>query len=110
MGTWITSAKPYSEDFYSISAPESTAPDDSTIKTKRKRTQPNYTPKDRLGDPYSQPDTRSPFELQDPDVLKQDIELDTSLNHYKVNEKLGDQDYRVLQAEKPGDAQKLLEE
>ncbi len=71
------------------------APEDSTIKKRRKRTQSNYTPQDRLGDPYAQPDNKSPFELKDPDVIKQEVELDTSLDHYNVNEKVGDQDYRT---------------
>lgn len=71
------------------------APEDSTLKKRRKKTQSNYTPQDRMGDPYAQPDNRSPFELKDPDVIKQEVELDTSLDHFNVNEKVGDQDYRT---------------
>ncbi|MDB5257774.1 MAG: sprA, partial [Chitinophagaceae bacterium] len=95
MGTWISLAKPHSDSFYVIEKEVEAAPEDSTVKKKRKKTQPNYTPQDRMGDPYSQPDNRSPFELKDPDVIKKDVELDTSLDHYNVNEKVGDQDYRT---------------
>ncbi|MBC7485853.1 MAG: cell surface protein SprA [Cytophagaceae bacterium] len=95
MGTWISLAKPHSERFYAIEKEIEAAPEDSTIKKKRKKTQPNYTPQDRMGDPYAEPDNRSPFELKDPDVIKKEVELDTSLDHYNVNEKVGDQDYRT---------------
>jgi cell surface protein SprA len=95
MGTWISLARPHSENYFMIEKEPESTPQDSTIKKKRKRALNSYTPQDRLGDPYSQPDTKSPFDLKDPDVLKQEVELDTSLDHYNINEKVGNQDYRT---------------
>ncbi|MDB5273359.1 MAG: sprA [Chitinophagaceae bacterium] len=95
MGTWISLAKPHSGEYYMIEKEVSSTPEDSTLKKKRKRTQSSYTPQDRMGDPYSQQQNKSPFDLKDPDVLKQNIELDTSLDHYNINETVGDQDYRT---------------
>lgn len=92
LGTWISLAKPHTE----IDFPFETdaAPEDTIVKKKRKKTQPNYVPEDRMGDPYANPE-KSSMQLKDPDVIQKDVELDPSLEHYNVNEKVGDLDYRA---------------
>jgi cell surface protein SprA len=54
---------------------------------------PTYRPTDRYGDPFSNTTTASPLFLKDPNKLKLDVEIDTSLN-YTVYEKIGDLNYR----------------
>ncbi len=92
LGTWIALAKPHTEINFSFDT-EAT-PEDSIPKKKRSKTRPNYTPQDRLGDPYADPVKTSPLELKDPDIIQKEVELDPSLEHYNINEKIGDLDYR----------------
>lgn len=66
-------------------------PDDSTKKTKSKR--PDYTPEDRLGDPYSNPGSKSPF-LLNPKGVQQNVILDDTMGTYTIEEKIGETDYR----------------
>lgn len=54
---------------------------------------PTFTPTDRYGDPFSNTTTESPLFLKDPNPLKMDVEIDTSLN-YTIYEKIGDLNYR----------------
>jgi cell surface protein SprA len=48
---------------------------------------------DRYGDPFSNTTSESPLFLKDPNQLKLDVEIDTSLN-YTIYEKIGDLNYR----------------
>ena len=94
LGTWISLAKPHTEIYFPFEeeiAPEDTLP----TKKRRKSTQPDPTPEDRRGDPLANPGTQSPFELKDPDVVQKEVEIDPSLDHYTVNEKVGNLDYRA---------------
>ena len=54
---------------------------------------PNFQPKDRFGDPFSNFTSASPLLLQDPSTLEVDVEIDTGMN-YTVYEKIGDLNYR----------------
>jgi cell surface protein SprA len=54
---------------------------------------PTYRPTDRYGDPFSHTTTESPLFLKDPNKLKLDVEIDTSLN-YTIYEKIGELNYR----------------
>lgn len=93
LGTWISLAKPHHEIVFPFES--ESAPEDSIPKKKRKKTDPSYNPSDRMGDPYANPGIKSPLELKDPDVIEKDVELDPSLEHYNINEKVGDLDYRA---------------
>ena len=53
---------------------------------------PTYTPRDRYGDPFSNSTPSSPLFLKDPNQLKLDVEIDTSLN-YTIYEKIGEMNY-----------------
>jgi hypothetical protein len=53
---------------------------------------PTFNPTDRYGDPFSNTTYESPL-FQDPNQLKLDVEIDTSLN-YTIYEKMGDVNYR----------------
>ncbi|HYG19051.1 MAG TPA: cell surface protein SprA, partial [Ohtaekwangia sp.] len=54
---------------------------------------PTFRPTDRYGDPFSNTPSESPLFLKDPNRLKLDVEIDTSLN-YTIYEKIGDVNYR----------------
>ena len=58
---------------------------------------PNFRPKDRFGDPFSNSTSESPLLLKDPSTLKLDVEIDTGMN-YTVYEKIGDLNYRPTTA------------
>ncbi|HRH34921.1 MAG TPA: cell surface protein SprA, partial [Catalimonadaceae bacterium] len=71
--------------------------DDST---KNKIYKPSFKPKplfyDRLGDPFSNPPSRSPLFLPDPDNFKTKVEVDSLSKTYTIYEKVGDVDYRPV--------------
>lgn len=69
-------------------------PEDSTKKQKRDKTKPNYTPKDRPGDPFSNPQSESPLILDNPDNVETEVTLDSVGGTYTIREKVGDMDYR----------------
>jgi cell surface protein SprA len=54
---------------------------------------PTYQPQDRYGDPFTTPPNNSPLILKDPNNLKLDIQIDSSMD-YTIYEKLGDLNYR----------------
>jgi cell surface protein SprA len=64
-----------------------------TTRTYRPTKRPTFRPTDRYGDPFSNNTTVSPLFLKDPNKLKLDVDIDTSLN-YTVYEKIGDLNYR----------------
>jgi len=70
---------------------DTTRNDTSAVYRPTKR--PTYRPTDRYGDPFSHTTTESPLFLKDPNKLKLDVEIDTSLN-YTVYEKIGELNYR----------------
>jgi cell surface protein SprA len=70
--------------------PNDTIPTPETYEPTRR---PTYTPSDRYGDPFSNTTTESPLFLKDPNQLKMDVEIDTSLN-YTIFEKIGELNYR----------------
>ncbi|HYC83938.1 MAG TPA: cell surface protein SprA, partial [Chryseosolibacter sp.] len=65
--------------------------DTATVYRPTKR--PTFRPTDRYGDPFSHTTTESPLFLKDPNKLKLDVEIDTSLN-YTIYEKIGELNYR----------------
>ena len=70
--------------------PRDTIPANQTYEPTRR---PTFIPSDRYGDPFSNTTTVSPLFLKDPNQLKLDVEIDTSLN-YTIYEKIGDLNYR----------------
>ncbi len=70
-------------------------PADSSKKEKRDKTKPNYTPRDRYGDPFSNPESESPLILDNPGNVTQEISLDSVNGTYTIQEKIGDMDYRA---------------
>jgi cell surface protein SprA len=54
---------------------------------------PTFRMQDRYGDPFSNTTSESPLFLKDPNELKLDVDIDTSLN-YTIYEKIGDLNYR----------------
>ncbi|MEO5600013.1 MAG: cell surface protein SprA [Cyclobacteriaceae bacterium] len=69
-------------------------PQDTTRnKTYEPTRRPTFTPTDRYGDPFSNTTSESPLFLKDPNELKLDVEIDTSLN-YTIYEKIGELNYR----------------
>jgi cell surface protein SprA len=58
-----------------------------------RRERPTFRLTDRYGDPFSNRGSRSPFYMQDPSILKLDIQIDTSMN-YTIYERIGELDYR----------------
>lgn len=71
----------------------SVVPTDTVPATYEPTRKPTFTPSDRYGDPFSNTTTESPLFLKDPNPLKLDVEIDTSLN-YTIYEKIGDLNYR----------------
>ncbi|MCJ8165636.1 cell surface protein SprA [Pontibacter sp. E15-1] len=55
---------------------------------------PTYTPSDRRGSPFSTRPSTSPLLLGQPSNLKLNVELDDSLQQYKISETIGDINYR----------------
>lgn len=58
----------------------------------RSSRRPTFNPTDRYGDPFSNTTYETPL-FRDPNQLKLDVEIDTSLN-YTLYEKIGDLNYR----------------
>ena len=74
--------------------PQDTTKKDSLANSPYEPTkQPDFDPEDRLGDPFSNRTTNSPFFLRNPSSLKLDVEIDTGMN-YTIYEKIGDINYR----------------
>lgn len=71
--------------------------DDSTLKDSTQKyktsTRPTYKPSDRFGDPFANPDNRSPLQLTDPNVQTK-VELDSATGKYIIYEKIGETNYR----------------
>jgi cell surface protein SprA len=87
---WISTVKGNSVDFVR-SFHTFISPPDTTKPTNPRR--PTYTPPDRQGDPLNNP-SRSNFELNDPDNVQREVELDTATGNYVIKEKMGNMDYR----------------
>ncbi|HSY62186.1 MAG TPA: cell surface protein SprA, partial [Cytophaga sp.] len=68
-------------------------PEDSTTRTKSRR--PTYQTEDRLGDQYNNQTNKSPLELQNPNNITEEVEIDTATGNYIVKEKVGDMEYRT---------------
>lgn len=68
-------------------------PDDSTKRIKSRR--PTYQSEDRVGDQYNNPTNKSPLELQNPDNITEEVEIDSATGNYIVREKIGDMEYRT---------------
>ncbi|MCU0429628.1 MAG: cell surface protein SprA [Cytophagaceae bacterium] len=65
-----------------------------TGKKEPKPRRPTYVPKDRRGDPLSNPESESNFLLEDPSTIKTDIQLDSSGEFFIIDEKSGELEYR----------------
>jgi cell surface protein SprA len=55
---------------------------------------PTYKAKDRQGDEFSNGKSKSPLSYKGPKAVKQEVIIDESGKFYRVDEKLGDNDYR----------------
>jgi cell surface protein SprA len=80
-----------------ISLEKEFAPPDtgkSKIKPKKtkKTTKPDFEPKDRYGDPYSNPEIRTPLILKNP--VTTEVELDSSGKFYTIHEKVNGVEFR----------------
>jgi hypothetical protein len=73
--------------------PATSAQDSIYNKPYEPSTRPDFTPRDRLGDPFSNQLGSSPLIFGDPSNLTMQFELDTGLN-FSVTEKIGSFDYR----------------
>ncbi|MDX2197015.1 MAG: cell surface protein SprA [Cytophagales bacterium] len=68
---------------------------DTTDKTRYKPSKkPTYKAKDRYGDEYSNGKKRSGFANKPPSSVKTEVEIDESGKFYKIDEKIGQDDYR----------------
>lgn len=74
---------------YSLRAQTAKSESDTT-----KKVEPPRYASDRLGDPFSRRFTSSPFWLRMPSIYNLDLKLDTSGSFYRVQEKIGDINYR----------------
>ncbi|HEX8546210.1 MAG TPA: cell surface protein SprA, partial [Cytophagaceae bacterium] len=81
----------------------SIAPSDTIVKKERRTTRKKnvakqdtsrYKPKDRYGDPLSNPDSKSPLILKNPSNITTDVELDSAMEEYTIKEQVGGVDYR----------------
>ncbi|MFN3405129.1 MAG: cell surface protein SprA [Cytophagaceae bacterium] len=90
---WFSSAKPGNSNWHSFHE-QKLAPSDTGKEEKNKK-RPNYTPSDRQGDPFSNKESKSPLILQNPSIIKTEVELDSSMEQYNIYEKIGDMDYRT---------------
>ncbi len=71
------------------------APPDSSKKNKKPAaSRPTFTPDDRYGDEYSNPSSSTPFILGKPSNIQTDVQLDTSMENYTIQEKVGQMEYR----------------
>lgn len=74
--------------------------DDDEDSTKTKDYKPSIKPKlnftDRLGDRFSNPPSRSPLYLPDPENIKTKVEVDSQSRTYTIYEKVGELDYRPV--------------
>jgi len=72
--------------------------DDDSLKNKQYK--PSIRPKlnwtDRLGDKFSNPPSRSPLFLEDPDNIKTRVEVDSQSRTYTIYEQAGNLDYRPV--------------
>ncbi len=74
---------------------EAVAQTDTTKSTKYIPSfKPNFKFSDRITDPFSSPDSKSPFFLGYPSNYKTNVEIDSTSGGFEINEKLGDVDYR----------------
>lgn len=73
---------------------------DDEDSTKNKSYKPSIRPRlnwsDRLGDRFSNPPSRSPLFLEDPENIKTKIEVDSQSRTYTIYEKVGNLDYRPV--------------
>jgi len=73
---------------------------DEDDSTKTKDYKPSFRPKlnytDRLGDPFSNPPSRSPLYLEDPSNIKTKVEVDSQSRTYTIYEQVGSLDYRPV--------------
>lgn len=83
----------HTEYFPFLSSSLSIAPKD-TLPDNKKTRRPTYKPQDRYGNPYTEKESRSPLLLKDPDNVTQEVVLDTNLQQYTIQEKVGENDYR----------------
>ena len=71
------------------------APPDSSKKNKQASpSAPAYNPQDRYGDEYSNPSSPTPFILGKPSNVQTQVDLDTSMENYTIQEKVGGMEYR----------------
>jgi cell surface protein SprA len=72
--------------------------DDDSTKTKDYK--PSFRPRlnwsDRLGDKFSNPPSRSPLYLEDPDNIKTKVEVDSQSRTYTIYEQVGQLDFRPV--------------
>lgn len=62
----------------------------------RPSTRPTNRPRDRQGDPFANPDDRSPVLGTQPGNVQTKVELDSVTNNYTIYEKVGNLDYRPV--------------
>ena len=88
---WAALSSPQYRSIYSFK--KFLTPEDSTTRTKSRR--PTYQTEDRVGDQYNNQTNKSPLELQNPDNITEEVEIDTATGNYIVKEKVGDMEYRT---------------
>lgn len=88
---WAALSSPQYRSIYSFK--KILTPEDSTTRTKSRR--PTYQTEDRLGDQYNNQTNKSPLELQNPNNITEEVEIDTATGNYIVKEKVGGMEYRT---------------
>ncbi|QMU31633.1 cell surface protein SprA [Adhaeribacter radiodurans] len=73
---------------------DTTLIDTTTSEGYRKSRRPDFRPKDRVGDPFSNRTSRSPLLLKNPDNVNLNVDLDDSLRYFEIKEKVGDLNFR----------------
>ncbi|HEY8399870.1 MAG TPA: cell surface protein SprA, partial [Cytophagaceae bacterium] len=88
---WLSTAGPTNRHFLFI---EASLPSDTSKGKVKSKGRPDVTPSDRYGDPYSNKTNKSPLIMDNPSNIETEVELDSSLNHFIIREKIGEMDYR----------------
>lgn len=87
---WLSSGERYEMKREYQPPADSSKPSEKYTPSRR----PTFKPKERIGDPYTNKESKSPMLLKNPDNIKTQTELDTTQDTYQITEKAGELDYR----------------
>jgi cell surface protein SprA len=99
--TWLSAAKPRGFmpsqlDVNLLMSFQDTTKKDTAKKPYKPSPTPTYKATDRQGDPFSNPEAKSPLLLDKPSNVTTKVEMDSVMGTYTIYEKVGDLDYRPV--------------